>query len=232
MTFAVFGLSRENTIRSQCGKKVSAGLIHKESEEFRDHWPWLAFLKMTENGKIFCGATLISLNSVLTAAHCLQEKHSEKMLNPSEFKVQLAQNNMKDFEASEALTKFLEPIEKIAIHPDWNPSDISNNRYDADLALLIAAKEIEYSPFISPICLPHRDIQNVKGMTVNWEFSNDEKKDDEDMQRLTELQRVSQEECFLEDNDLAKFSSNRTFCAKKDEDDANSCQGNGSGNDH
>lgn len=67
----------------------------------RNYWPWLAALTFKSNdpersGMFFCGGTLVSMKSIITAAHCMQEKRETKRKNPSDFDVQLGRHNLKD----------------------------------------------------------------------------------------------------------------------------------------
>lgn len=167
---AVFGLSRGNSISAQCGRKtVLADSIRNVTEE--NHWPWLAAIVSRDDGRLLCVATLIAMRSVVTTANCMVDSLTSKNLSPSDFDVRLGVNNLSaDDKERKVLTKLLEPIIKIVIHPDWNRTGF---RYEADIALVIAGKYIEFSEFISPICLPNRDIENVLETDVSWEFAID-----------------------------------------------------------
>lgn len=109
------------------------------------------------------------------------------------------------------------------MHPDWNPENYSDYRYDADLALIIAGKDIGESFHISPVCLP--DLEILKGTVVGWGATSDEKRQSEDIPRQAEVEKVSQGDFFLEDPDLAMFSSKRTFCVKSVVEGASPCNG-------
>lgn len=213
---SVFGLACANPVNSECGIKDVSDLT--ESNQ-KNEWPWLASLVYksedeNKNGKFFCSGTLISLKSVLTAAHCMQNKVQEKRLNPSDFEVQLGRHNLSDENELQGNAKVLEPIIIIAMHPDWNPTDNDNYRYDADIALLIAEKAIQPSLYIRPICLPDRDLPNINASTVGWVFTGDDEDKVKKEPRQAQVERVSQEECFLEDHRLEKMTSNRTLCVK------------------
>lgn len=226
--FTVFGLSCVNSISFQCGKveEELSTRIAFGTEVSENQWPWLAAIISKENKMLFCGGTLISLKSVLTAAHCIHEKRGS--YKPSDFEIHLGRHSLRNVRELEESAKVLEPI-IIALHPEWNPKNYSDFRYDADLALLIAATEVEPSSSISPICLPDRDIQNVVGTIVGWGFSSGEKEYVEDIARQAEAERVSPEDCFLEDNPLVRIASKRAFCAKGVIEGASPCRGD-SGN--
>lgn len=214
------------------GPRIANGI-----EVGKNEWPWLASLiYMRENselkGQFFCAATLVSLKSALTAAHCIQAKTSEERLNIDDFEVHLGRHDLRDNNELQESAKVLLPIVVIAMHPEWSPMDNSDNRYDADLALLVAGKNIDYSPFISPVCLPARTTlqdscldNNVLGTIVGWGFSSDDQTAVEDKPRKAQVVRVSPEDCFLEDHALVVISSKRTFCVKGVEEGAGPCTG-------
>lgn len=56
-------------------------------------------------------------------------------------------------------------LTKIIIHPDWNSFGV---KYDADLAVLVMNREVEFSSFIQPVCITTEpDIQHyVDGYVV------------------------------------------------------------------
>lgn len=197
-------------------------------------WPWLVALKSTVkmndrgDGLNFCGGSLISRKIVLTAADCLQEKYTNARLRPVDFEVHLGRHDLSDKNELKSFAKILEPIIIIAMHPEWSPTEF---RYDADLALIIAGKPIEYSPSISSVHIPVHGVQNegLIGTTIGWEYSSDDIETLEDKPRKVEVERVTQEDCFLDERDLAKISSRRTFCVKGVVENAGPCTGD-SGN--
>lgn len=234
VVYLVTGLSyanqSENPVNYRCGKKeVPKSMIRGGTESEQNEWPWLANLVYksddeNKNGMFFCAATLISRKSVLTAAHCVQEKFRQTRLTVSDFEVQVGRHNLSDPDELKKFAKVLGPIITIATHPDWNPTDYDDYRYDADVALLIAENNIGSSPFIRPICLPDHDALNVIGTTVGWGFTSNDEDDTEDYPRQAEVTRVSPENCFLEENELGIISSNRTFCVKGIEGNAGPCR--------
>lgn len=230
MTFTVFGLSCGNSISAQCGKETIEQTVPTsfiKGGTASKHWPWLVALIYKKSGDFFCRATLISMKTALTAAHCIQQKYSTTRLNPTDVEVYLGRHNLSDSGELNKMAKVLE-IVKIAMHPDWDPK---NFRYDADIALLIASKEVERSSFISPICLPNREIQKHSGIIVGWGFSNDEKRKTEDIPRQAEAEKVPLIDCLLVDNDLVRIASKRTFCVKGVAEGSGPCKGD-SGNRH
>lgn len=102
--------------------KVCQQVSSKEGLKWlcRNNWPWLAAFVYTSkdpaiNGKFFCGATLLSMKSVITAAHCMQEKHTETRMNPSDVEVHLGRHNLSDDSEINKLAKVLPHIVIIAM---------------------------------------------------------------------------------------------------------------------
>lgn len=218
----------EKSLCLECGRRVekTSARIQNGNEISQNDWPWLANLVKKsgdeeEDGTFICGATLISLKSVLTAAHCLQNKGSEKVSNLGDFEVQLGRHNLSDLDELKKNATVFEPI-VIAIHPDWIYSTLN---YDADLALLIAEENIGPLTFIKPICVIDHDILETKGRIVGWGFSNNENDSLENIAREALVKRVSPETCFLKNPLLATVSSFRTFCVQGDKIGASACQG-------
>lgn len=208
--------------KSSCGSKARpSGFIRNGSVTVENEWPWLANLIHAPSGKFFCAGTLIMSKRVLTAAHCIHEKYQIRRLNSNEVEVQLGRFNLNVIETR---SKSFQPT-KIIVHPDWNPM---NDRYDADLALLISASSMETS-FIFPICLPSEgeiiSDENVEGTVVGWGFSEDLLTDHENIPRKTQVMKVSPEKCLLEDNKIGGISSERTFCVTGVQGGAGPCKG-------
>lgn len=104
-------------------------------------------------------------------------------------------------------------VDRIEIHPDWNPSSES---YDADIAILTLSDDISFTRYIKPICLPslNTSIEVIAdGFVVGHGKSEDETKHYEDVQKFIKIPiHKSNEECFYTNEFLLKLSSIRTFC--------------------
>lgn len=109
-------------------------------------WPFLAAILFKPTRQFFCGGNLITDRHVLTAAHCVHEKHQKK-LNATDVFVLLGHRSLSS--RSEPNSKSF-TVKNIFIHNSWNPLDV---KYDADLAVLTLAKTVEFSPFIQPVCV-------------------------------------------------------------------------------
>lgn len=100
----------------------------------------------------------------------------------------------------------------IIIHEDWNPHIL---RYDADIAMLTFDREIATSDFIQPICLWNSPTSPSAqlGTVVGWGQSEDKSKHYEPIPSQLKVPIHRNVDCFLENSNLAKISSRRTFCA-------------------
>lgn len=134
---------------SECGRKsVTGGLILGGTYSARGQWPWLAALVYSHDQKYFCGSTLISTKHTITAAHCMQAKLSRKVLEPEQLVVLLGKHDMKELSEDGSETRL---VKQIVVHPDWTFGD---NKFDADIALIFLQSPVEFSRYITAVCLP------------------------------------------------------------------------------
>ncbi len=42
-------------------------------------------------------------------------------------------------------------VEEIYVHPDWR---VFNEKYDADIAILVLSEMVDFTNYIRPICMP------------------------------------------------------------------------------
>lgn len=97
--------------------------------------PWIASLR--RQGKFYCGATVISRNFVLTAAHCVYS------FEPAEIEIYLGGHDiLKDYTEKRH-------IKNIYDHEDFDVVSFNN-----DIAIIEMDKPIEFGPFVQPACLP------------------------------------------------------------------------------
>ncbi|CAM9596053.1 unnamed protein product [Lampetra planeri] len=103
----------------------------------RGDCPWQALVKLENN--LYCGGTILNLEWILTAAHCVP-------LKP--WNVVVGEHNLRVTESSEQHV----PIKNIVVHSRYDPIT-----FDNDLALLQLERPLNFSRLVLPACLPERD---------------------------------------------------------------------------
>ncbi|KAL3286006.1 hypothetical protein HHI36_000520 [Cryptolaemus montrouzieri] len=140
---------------STCGADFSLRILGGETADL-DEFPWLALIKSRDRlHKYPCGGVLISARYVLTAAHCLSEGQANRIVA-----VRLGEYN-KDSDEDCIFTGFTKlclqsppinvGVERIIVHERYEPRDLDAKN---DIALIRLKKEVTYTDYIKPICLP------------------------------------------------------------------------------
>lgn len=195
------------TLSFECGQtKHSEGFVVNGSTAKRGAWPWLAALFNTNSQEFFCAATLVSSNHVVSAAHCIQPKHTTRSLKADDIAVLLGKYNLSQPIERGSIISY---VQNIHVHPEWKTY---TDQFDADIAILELKTSIEFSEFIQPICWPSRSGDIYEGSIVGWGRSESGSRR-EDIPREAQIGLVQNEACFLKYKELAAISSTRTFCA-------------------
>lgn len=144
---------------NQCGPDTTNKIYGGEAAQL-DEFPWMALIEYERpNGQtgFYCGGVLISQRYILTAAHCLKGKDL-----PSTWKiisVRLGEYNTdtdEDCIDTRGIKICAPPAVNVAVeeriaHERYDPFD--TNQYH-DIALLRLTRNVRYSDYIRPICLP------------------------------------------------------------------------------
>ncbi|VDP05014.1 unnamed protein product [Soboliphyme baturini] len=104
-------------------------------------WPWQASLLM--KGHHICGASVISKNAALTAAHCFPSRYGDFTLAVERHSLYTGGRVLK--------------IMKIIIHEGF---DVISQRND--IALILFEESIEFNERLQPICLPTEEVEDRK----------------------------------------------------------------------
>merc|ERR1719430_1756785 len=125
----ICGLAQRNT-------KIVGGQEVEVNE-----WPWQVGMVWAGSSSVFCGATVISDEWILTAAHCTDGT------NPADIQVLLGEHDYWDDNDGQVRMAITEIIN----HPEYDSSTT-----DQDFALLRMADKINWAanPNIRPACLP------------------------------------------------------------------------------
>ncbi|EDW15515.2 uncharacterized protein Dmoj_GI24876 [Drosophila mojavensis] len=144
----------------QCGNILS-NRIYGGVKTKIDEFPWMALIEYTKGSGSkghHCGGSLISTRYVVTASHCVNGKSL-----PTDWRLTGARLGEWDTETNpdcevdvrgmkDCAPPHLDvPVERTIPHPSYDPN--SRNQLN-DIALLRLARQIEYTDFVRPICLP------------------------------------------------------------------------------
>jgi len=106
----------------------------------------------TGGSRPFCGGTLISSNTVLTAAHCKTDVR--------QFEVMVGEHDVTRSDGEERVT----PSQWIS-HPEYN-----SNSYDNDFAIIRLSQDVSFSKTVMPVCMPDstKNYDNVPATVTGW----------------------------------------------------------------
>lgn len=170
-------------------------------------WPWmlaLSYNTLPQNNDVFCGATLIAKDWVLTAAHCVVDQtiNSISVVTPN-------QTNNKSL-----------AIKQIIVHPSYN-AEI----FEHDLALL----ELTDASYITPIKIlsPHTTQDQAKktAIALGWgTISTTKAIYPKDLQQIS-LSIIDSSECSQFMGDITE----NMLCAGDQAYQKDTCQGDSGG---
>ncbi|XP_046828197.1 venom serine protease-like [Vespa crabro] len=122
-----------------------------------NEYPMMAGIVSFETYLLFCGATIISPNYVLTAAHCVKQYDS------SNLGIIVGEHNVRT--GNETDVTRLHMVEKIIIHPKYQTKR-------NDIAVIKSQSKFEYSMKVGPACLPfyymQRNFTNQVVTALGW----------------------------------------------------------------
>uniref|UniRef100_H0V5F5 Enteropeptidase n=2 Tax=Cavia porcellus TaxID=10141 RepID=H0V5F5_CAVPO len=125
-------------VDQEVSPKIVGGTDAKEGA-----WPWLVGLSY--NGKLSCGASLVSSDWVVSAAHCAYGRN----LDPSKWSAFLGMHETSDLTSPHVETRL---IDQIVINPHYN-----KRTKDSDIVMMHLEFKVNYTDYIQPICLPEEN---------------------------------------------------------------------------
>ncbi|XP_044728002.1 uncharacterized protein LOC123291691 [Chrysoperla carnea] len=148
---------------SECGSSQNDDKILGGEPTTITEFPWMAMLQYERDNTIRfgCGGAVISKRYVLTAAHCVKGLVVSSLGNLRSVRLgEYDVNNVTDCQVTQGCSdppQIIE-IEEIIPHTGWIEKNPSKHN---DIALLRLKRDVKFSPFIRPICLPNkgREIQ-------------------------------------------------------------------------
>ncbi|KAM9836155.1 prothrombin [Aulostomus maculatus] len=129
--------------------------------------PWQVMLYKRSPQELLCGASLISDQWILTAAHCILYPPWNKNFTFKDILVRLGKHNRAKFERA---TEKIVAIDEIIVHPKYNWRENLNR----DIALLHMRLPVVFSDRIHPVCLPSKQVartlmsEGFKGRVTGW----------------------------------------------------------------
>jgi len=175
-------------------------------------WPWQVFVTRG------CGATLITNQWVLTAAHCITNR------NPEYNSVRLGVFDRTKQEPGQVPSKVIE----VHVHPNYSSPDSWNSN---DIALLKLEKPVEFTDHISPICLPTVQDElppaGTNTFIIGWGNTKVPSRDASPTVKQVMVPLVAQETCKA--RNPIKFSEKVEICVGFDKGGKGACHGDSGG---
>ncbi|KAK2908436.1 hypothetical protein Q8A67_004273 [Cirrhinus molitorella] len=175
--------------------------------------PWQALL-INEDNIGFCGGTILNEYFVLSAAHCMNQSLSTRVV-VGEFDTLVAEGR-----------EVTHDVDEILIHMNYKA-----DTYHNDIALIKLSEPIRFTKFIIPACLPERDFAErvlmvqEDGLVSGFGRLREGGLQSTVLQKLT-VPYVERSKCI----ESSQFKiSPRMFCAGYDQEEKDACQGDSGG---
>ncbi|XP_013139666.1 PREDICTED: venom serine protease 34-like [Papilio polytes] len=124
--------------KMECNGPNQENRIVGGSPAAANRYPWMA--RIVYDGQFHCGASLLTKDYVLTAAHCVRK------LKRSKIRVILGDHDQTITSESAAIMR---AVNTIVRHRSFDADSYNN-----DIALLKLRKPVNFSRIIKPVCLP------------------------------------------------------------------------------
>jgi secreted trypsin-like serine protease len=179
-------------------------------------WPWMVFL--TVNSEFSCGGSILDKDTILTAAHCVDD-----VTAISSLRIGVGLHNR-----SSANINNLYSVSRIIIHPQWNRTTIRN-----DVAIIKLRNALTFSDRVSPVCLPpqnsHSSLYGKNVVATGW--GRTQSGEPADLLQQAQL-KVINETFFYLLNDTGFFPSEQYAVIEyidRNDSDTNICSGDSGG---
>ncbi|XP_078361592.1 uncharacterized protein LOC144645955 [Oculina patagonica] len=165
--------------------------------------PWQVMLWSKREKRTFCGGSLLAKRWVVTAAHCVTGPYYLSVIE-----VRLGKLFTNKRERRRQQTRL---PDRIKIHHEF---DALTDTYESDIALIHLSREVIYTNYVKPICLPHPTNDLLKpgaiGVVTGWGRKGEGKK------LRTRLHKVSLpivDQATCKRSHPTQLVSNNMFCA-------------------
>ncbi|XP_065581578.1 serine proteinase stubble-like isoform X2 [Artemia franciscana] len=204
----------QNTVKKQPTMRVVGG-----SNSIYGAWPWQTSVRRTSffgfSSTHRCGGTLLNEQWVITAAHCVED------LLLTQIRIRLGEYDVSSL--TEEFPVVERTVTKKIVHTKYNFFT-----YEYDIALLHLEEPVEFSPTISPICLPSSDdiLVGMNATVTGWGRLSEGGTLPNVLQQVT-LPVISNDKCktmFLKSG-RHEFIPDIFLCTGYDEGGRDACQG-------
>uniref|UniRef100_A0A3Q0T199 Transmembrane serine protease 7 n=1 Tax=Amphilophus citrinellus TaxID=61819 RepID=A0A3Q0T199_AMPCI len=183
-------------------ERIVGGVNSVEGE-----WPWQVSLHFS--GSLYCGASVLSSDWLISAAHCFSKQRSLLLHSNSSF----------------IYVKYVAEIQRIVVHEYY-----SAQTFDYDIALLQLKKPWppSLSPLVQPVCLPptsHTVTDSHRCVVTGWGYRSEEDKVLPSVLQKAEVSLLSQTEC----KKRYGLISPRMLCAGVPSGARDACRGDSGG---
>jgi len=203
-----------------CGQSNRATKIVGGEETLVSEFPWQVGLVSAGYGtSVWCGATLISDQWIMTAAHCTDGSSA------GDIEVLLGEHN---YDTEDETTALRMSISEIVQHEDYDPSTT-----DVDFSLLKLEYPIDFSayPHIRPACLPENDDNDYAGypaIVSGWGTTSSGG-DVSSYLQYVDVNILSNAECSSNDYGYGASITEQMMCANVQGGGKDACQGDSGG---
>ncbi|XP_053164891.1 enteropeptidase [Hemicordylus capensis] len=195
-------------------KKNSAKIVGGADAQ-EGAWPWVVSLHF--NSRPVCGASLVSNEWVVSAAHCVYGRN----LQPSWWKAVLGLHTNLNLSYPQTV---IQEIDQIIINPHYN-----KRTKDSDIALMHLQFQVNYTDYIQPICFPEKNQQFLPGTNCSiagWGRTTNQGSVANILQEA-EVPLITNEKCQQQ---MPEYNiTNNMICAGYDQGGIDSCQGDSGG---
>ncbi|XP_015111099.1 modular serine protease [Diachasma alloeum] len=140
-----------------CGTKPSKSVKPLIVDGFQPNitdFPWHATLYETNSEKVkkfICGATVITENLLITAAHCIFDEGTKKSKKPEKFLISVG-NIFRDYDMEYPPQIEVRKAKVINIYMNCDYQGYRGN-HDQDIAILRVEPSLDFKSYLVPICL-------------------------------------------------------------------------------